>query len=76
MELNAMGPTPKQLLAFMALGIILSYSLGWLRLEENMYLDLPFQIAQEQPKEIRELVGYPMHGPLGFFDPRVADSQS
>ena len=57
-------------------GIILSYSLGWLRQEENMYLDLPFHIAQEQPKEIRELVGYPMHGPLGFFDPRVAVSQS
>lgn len=56
-------------------GIILSYSLGWLRQEENMYLDLPFEIAQSQPEEIRELAGYPMHGSLGFFDPTVAAGQ-
>ncbi len=57
-------------------GIILSYSLGWLRQEENMYLDLPFRLAQEQPKDIRDLVGYPMHGSLGFFDKKIAEAQS
>jgi ectoine hydroxylase-related dioxygenase (phytanoyl-CoA dioxygenase family) len=52
-------------------GVILSYSLGWLRQEENMYLDLPADIANEMPAEIRELAGYPMHGSLGFYDPTL-----
>jgi len=52
-------------------GIILTYSLGWLRQEENQYLDLPPDIASKMPEEIRDLVGYPMHGALGFFDPTL-----
>ena len=53
-------------------GIILSYSLGWLRQEENQYLDMPPSVAADMPEAIRELVGYPMHGSLGFYDPKVA----
>ncbi|MEM7080011.1 MAG: phytanoyl-CoA dioxygenase family protein [Pseudomonadota bacterium] len=53
-------------------GIILSYSLGWLRQEENQYLALPQHLAAEMPNEVLDLIGYPMHGSLGFYDPRVA----
>ncbi len=53
-------------------GVILTYSLGWLRQEENMYLDLPPALAKEMPEEVRQLVGYPMHGALGFYDPTIA----
>lgn len=50
-------------------GIILSYALGWLRQEENQYLDVPASVAASMSEEMRALVGYPMHGSLGFHDP-------
>ena len=53
-------------------GVFLSFSLGWLRQEENQYLDVPPHIAEQLPKEIRDLVGYKMHDGLGFYDPSVA----
>lgn len=53
-------------------GIILSYSLGWLRQEENQALDLPPNIANEASQEIRDLAGYTMHGSLGLYDPAVS----
>lgn len=49
-------------------GIFLSYSLGWLRQEENQYIDTPLEIASTLPKPLRELLGYKMHRGLGFFD--------
>jgi ectoine hydroxylase-related dioxygenase (phytanoyl-CoA dioxygenase family) len=52
-------------------GIIMSYGLGWLRQEENMFLDTPKSIANNLPEEIRDLLGYKMHGSLGFSDPTV-----
>src|SRR5215469_13596812 len=42
-------------------GTFLSYSLGWLRQEENLYLDVPPDIARTLPKELRRLLGYGMH---------------
>ncbi|HIG39479.1 MAG: phytanoyl-CoA dioxygenase family protein [bacterium] len=53
-------------------GIILSYSLGWLRQEENQILDLPPKIANDLPPELKALAGYTMHGSLGLFDPSVS----
>jgi hypothetical protein len=53
-------------------GVILTYSLAWLRQEENQYLDVPRHLAQELPPELRAMIGYDMHGSLGFFDPRVS----
>lgn len=53
-------------------GIILSYALGWLRQEENQYLDVPAPVAANLPHEVRALIGYPMHGSLGFHDPSLA----
>ena len=56
-------------------GVILTYSLGWLRQEENQVLDVPRELATSLPEELQSLVGYRMHGPLGFFDPSIADEK-
>ena len=53
-------------------GIILTYSLGWLRQEENQYLDIPPQVLKELSPELRALTGHAMHGGLGFS---VADAE-
>ena len=52
-------------------GIILTYSLGWLRQEENQFLDIPPDAANTLSPELLALTGRAMHGSLGFFDPRV-----
>ncbi len=52
-------------------GVILTYSLGWLRQEENQYLDVPPHVADGLSPELRERTGHSMHGALGFSDPRV-----
>ncbi len=49
-------------------GLFLSYSLGWLRQEENQYLDVPRSVADNISEDIRDLVGYKMHTGLGFYD--------
>ena len=51
--------------------MILTYSLAWLRQEENQYLDVPRHIAEKLSPEIRTMIGYDMYDALGFFDPRV-----
>ncbi len=53
-------------------GIFLSYSLGWLRQEENQYLDNPPAFAETLPRPLRELLGYKMHYGLGFYDPGLS----
>jgi ectoine hydroxylase-related dioxygenase (phytanoyl-CoA dioxygenase family) len=52
-------------------GVIVSYSLAWLRQEENQYLDVPPHVAKKLSQEMRAMIGYDMHGSLGFFDPSV-----
>ncbi len=54
-------------------GIILTYSLGWLRQEENQYLDIPPQVLSELSPELRAMTGHAMHGGLGFS---VADAEA
>ena len=49
-------------------GVFLSYSLGWLRQEENQYLDVPLALADTMPQQLQALVGYKMHDGLGFFE--------
>ncbi len=53
-------------------GVILTYSLGWLRQEENQFLDVPPEMAQQLSPELLEAIGYPMYNALGVYDPRVA----
>jgi ectoine hydroxylase-related dioxygenase (phytanoyl-CoA dioxygenase family) len=55
-------------------GVFLSYSLGWLRQEENQYLDVPPSLARTLPKQLRDLVGYRMHRGLGFAE--ITDDRS
>ena len=53
-------------------GVILTYSLGWLRQEENQYLDVPPEIAAKLDPELQALIGYKMYRALGFsLDRRV-----
>ncbi|MBT7334993.1 MAG: mitomycin antibiotic biosynthesis protein, partial [Gammaproteobacteria bacterium] len=47
-------------------GVILTYSLGWLRQEENQYIDVPPAIASELSPALRDMIGYKMHRALGF----------
>lgn len=53
-------------------GVFISYSAGWLRTEENFGLELTPEVARSLPQRVRELVGFKMHGGLGFFSVRDA----
>jgi ectoine hydroxylase-related dioxygenase (phytanoyl-CoA dioxygenase family) len=50
-------------------GINLTYSLPWLRQEENQYLSVPLAIAATLPVELLRLMGYSYGGyALGYVD--------
>lgn len=52
-------------------GMIIGYSLGWLRTYENQYLVYPPAIASRFPTELQKLVGYSQHRPnLGNVEGR------
>ena len=48
-------------------GLINTYALGWLRQEENQYLNVPRDIADKHSKIIRDLMGYNTHRTLGAY---------
>ena len=48
-------------------GLINTYALGWLRQEENQYLNVPREIAEKHSEKIRDLMGYKMHRSLGAY---------
>ena len=52
-------------------GLINTYALGWLRQEENQYLNVPRHIADSHSEIIRRLMGYCVHpsegGALGTY---------
>lgn len=52
-------------------GVILTYSAGWLRQEENQYLNVTPQRLRELSPELRQIVGFDMYRALGFYDPSV-----
>ena len=52
-------------------GIILTYSCGWLRQEENQYLEVPRDAISRLDPELRKIAGFTMHGALGYRDPRL-----
>ena len=56
-------------------GVILTYSLGWLRQEENQYLDVPPEVARTLSPRLRDLIGYKMYRALGFSTNRVVGAQ-
>lgn len=52
------------------IGINITYTLGWLRQEENQYLSCPPEIARTLPRELQALIGYSMGGyALGYYSP-------
>lgn len=58
-------------------GMHLSYTLGWLRTEENNYLATPPDVVRALPRKAQELIGYAAHdaiaqggGYLGTLDTR------
>ena len=58
------------------IGINITYSLGWLRQEENQYLSCPPDIAATLAPELQRLIGYSMGSyALGYFTPPLAPGQ-
>ena len=52
-------------------GLVMSYSLGWLRQSENQYLAVPATLAKELPEKLQRLLGYFVHQPnLGQIEGR------
>lgn len=52
------------------IGINITYTLGWLRQEENQYFSCPPEIAREFEPELQEMLGYAMGGyALGYYTP-------
>ena len=52
-------------------GVILTYSAGWVRQEENQYLNVPPERLAGLAPEIRKLAGFDMYRALGLYDPSV-----
>lgn len=51
-------------------GINLTYTLGWLRQEENQYLSTPPHIAKNFDPKLQDLIGYTMGSyALGYYTP-------
>ncbi len=51
-------------------GLNITYSLGWLRQEENMYLSCPPQVARSLEPDLQALLGYAMSNyALGYYTP-------
>jgi ectoine hydroxylase-related dioxygenase (phytanoyl-CoA dioxygenase family) len=52
-------------------GLVNTYALGWLRQEENQYLNVPREVAETHSTTIQRLMGYCRHtgpnGPLGSW---------
>jgi len=52
------------------IGVNLTYSLGWLRQEENQYLSCPPEIARDLPAPLQDLLGYRLGSyALGYYSP-------
>ncbi len=52
-------------------GAILTYSLGWLRQEENQYLAVPPELSETLSPDLRKIIGHGMYRALGAYDPRL-----
>ena len=58
------------------IGLNLTYTLGWLRQEENQYLSCPPEIARTLEPELQKLLGYAMGSyALGYFTPPLPPGQ-
>lgn len=58
------------------IGINITYTLGWLRQEENQYLSCPPEIAKTLDPELQALIGYSMGSyALGYYTPPLPAGQ-
>ncbi|MDO8840503.1 MAG: phytanoyl-CoA dioxygenase family protein [Parvibaculum sp.] len=58
------------------IGINITYTLGWLRQEENQYLSCPPEIARDLSPELQALIGYSMGSyALGYYTPPLPAGQ-
>lgn len=58
------------------IGINITYTLGWLRQEENQYLSCPPDIAKTLDPELQALIGYSMGSyALGYYTPPLPPGQ-
>ena len=58
------------------IGINITYTLGWLRQEENQYLSCPPEIAKTLDRPLQELIGYSMgQYALGYYTPPGAPGE-
>jgi len=58
------------------IGINITYTLGWLRQEENQYLSCPPEIARQLQPELQDLLGYTLGSyALGYFTPPLAPGE-
>ena len=52
------------------IGVNMTYTLGWLRQEENQYLSCPPEIARNLEPELQDLIGYTLGNyALGYYTP-------
>jgi ectoine hydroxylase-related dioxygenase (phytanoyl-CoA dioxygenase family) len=59
------------------IGLNITYSLGWLRQEENQYLSTPPALAKSLSRELQELIGYAMgQYALGYYSPPGAPGET
>ncbi len=59
------------------IGVNITYTLGWLRQEENQYLSCPPEIAREFSSELQDMLGYEMgQYALGYYTPPGAPGEA
>jgi hypothetical protein len=58
------------------IGVNITYSLAWLRQEENQFLSCPPEIARDLPEELQNLLGYQVGSyALGYYTPPLPPGQ-
>ncbi len=58
------------------IGLNLTYTLGWLRQEENQYLACPPDVARTLPADLQAVIGYAMGSyALGYYTPPLPPGQ-
>jgi len=59
------------------IGLNITYTLGWLRQEENQYLSAPPELAKEFDSDLQRLIGYSMgQYALGYYTPPGAPGET
>lgn len=58
------------------IGVNITYSLAWLRQEENQFLSCPPEIARDLPEALQNLLGYQVGSyALGYYTPPLAPGE-